>query len=266
MQKPVSPSNTLTKGVATGTIQFPGGSTAHIVNAQDDVGVDTLLSALAIEIPQALVVITGGAGGMGEEETESLRPLFVDGLAYLASQNRIAILDGGTDSGVMKLMGEGAAKYDLPGPLIGVCPATKVTWPEHTNPEAVTRLEPHHSHFVLTAGKEFGTESEMIYAIADTLAEQIPSVALMVNGGPITYDEALRNVEQGREIIVLKGSGRAADAIADAKESQRPIDDRRVATIVRRGKITLFEVESEPEALVELLQKKLRIGGVHERR
>ncbi len=250
----------MTKDIAVKTIQFPNGNAARAVHVRDEVDSDTLLSAIAVDLPRALIVITGGAGGMSEEEIERMRPLFVDGLAYLASQKHIAILDGGTDSGVMRLAGEGAARYYLTAPLIGVCPAAQVTWPGHSNPEAVTSLEPHHSHFVLTAGKEFGTESETIYAIADALDKQIPSVALLVNGGAITYDEARRNAEQDREIIVLKGSGRAADAIAAAIESGRPAKDRRVAEIVRRATITLFNVEAGSEAFVELLQRKL-LGG-----
>ena len=55
----------------------------------------------------ALVVIAGGAGGMSDEEINRVRPLFVDGLARLAAQECVAILDSGTNSGVMAFTGEG---------------------------------------------------------------------------------------------------------------------------------------------------------------
>lgn len=237
-------------------LSFPNGRNARAVHVSDDADAAAILSALALGSPRALVVITGGAGGMSEEEINSVRPLFVDGLARLAAQQHITILDGGTNAGVMALTGEGAARHGLIAPLIGVCPAAKVSWPGNPNPAAEAELEPNHSHFVLTEGKEFGTESETIYAMAEALSKQMPSAALVVNGGPITYDEALKNVEQGRELIVFKGSGRAADVIAVALEKSQT-DDPRVAEIVRRGKIVLFDIAEGPEKLAVLIRQRL---------
>ena len=193
---------------------------------------------------------------MSDEEIRRVRPLLVDGVARLAAQRRIAILDGGTASGVMSLIGQGAARYDLSAPLIGVCPAAKVTWPGNPNPRAEAELEPHHSHFVLTPGEEFGAESAYLYTLAGTLGQQVPSLALIINGGSITYKETLLNVEQGREIVVFKGSGRAADAIATAWERGHS-DDPLVAEIIQCGKISLFDVTEGPENLIALLQQKL---------
>ncbi len=193
---------------------------------------------------------------MSEDEINHIRPLFVDGLARLAAREHIAILDGGTNSGVMALTGEGVARYGLTVPLIGVCPVAKVSWPGNPNPYAEAELEPNHSHFVLTGGQEFGAESQTIYAMAEALSKQMPSVALVVNGGQITYDEALRNVEQGRELIVFKGSGRAADAIATAWEKSQT-DNPCVAEIVRRGQIVLFDVAEGPEELATLIRQRL---------
>jgi len=243
-------------GTVDEIIRFVNGRTAHVVRASHDTDVHEILSALSLGSPKALVVISGGAGGMSEDEINCVRPLFVDGLARLAAQERIAILDGGTSAGVMVLTGEGAARYGLTAPLIGVCPAAKVSWPGHPNPEAEAELEPHHSHFVFLEGPEFGTESGTIYAMADALGAQMPSVALVVNGGPIVYDEVLRNAKQGRELIVLKGSGRAADVIAAAWETSQ-FDDPRIAETVRRGKIVLFDVAEGPERLSCLIRQRL---------
>ncbi len=90
------------------TLCFPNGRTARLVRVSPQTPPDTLLAALDPGAPRALVVLCGGAGGMSREEIEAVRPLLVDGLARLAAQERIAILDGGTNSGVMALVGEGA--------------------------------------------------------------------------------------------------------------------------------------------------------------
>jgi hypothetical protein len=203
-----------------------------------------------------LIVITGGAGGMSAEEAGRARPLFVEGLARLAAAERIAILDGGTNSGVMALAGEGAARHGLTAPLIGVCPRACVSWPGRWNPWAKAQLEPNHSHFVFTPGRRFGDESATIYAIAQTLGERMPTLGLVINGGEIVQDEALRNVTQGREMVVLEGSGRAADAIAAAWRTRQP-GDARLAMILARGRVILFPITEGPARFAQLLRERL---------
>jgi hypothetical protein len=215
-----------------------------------------LLSILQIGDPRALIVITGGAGGMSADEISRARPLFLEGLARVAAAESIAILDGGTNSGVMALAGEGAQQHGLSAPLIGVCPRACVGWPGHWNPWARAQLEPNHSHFALTPGRRFGDESALIYEMAQALGERMPTLALLVNGGEIALDEALRNATQGREMIVLEGSGRAADAIAAAYRSRRA-EDARLATIIKRGRIVLFPVAEGPDRLAQLLRERL---------
>ena len=52
-----------------------------------------------------------------------------------------------------------------------------------------------------------------MYEIFGRLSAGRASAALVVNGGAITLDEVERNLAQGRPIVVVAGSGRAADAI-----------------------------------------------------
>lgn len=238
------------------TIHFPNGRTARLVRAAPQTPPEALLAALDLGAPRALVVLCGGARGMSRQEIEAVRPLIVDGLARLAAQERVAILDGGTNSGVMALIGAGAARYGLTAPLIGVCPAAKVSWPGNPNPRAEAELEPHHSHFVLTPGTEFGAETRYLYALAQALGARVPSVALLVNGGQIARWEALFNVWQHRPLVIFRGSGRAADVVArawDTGKSRDPV----VTEIVRHGHLALFDVGKGPESLIQLIQNTL---------
>ena len=52
-----------------------------------------------------------------------------------------------------------------------------------------------------------------MYWLFDKLAEGRPSVAIVANGGGITLTEVESNVRAGRRIILIEGSGRAADAL-----------------------------------------------------
>ncbi|MGC8947325.1 MAG: hypothetical protein ACP5N6_14345 [Anaerolineae bacterium] len=238
------------------TIRFPNGRAARVVRASPQVSPDALLAALDLGFPRALVVLCGGAGGMSQREIEAVRPLIVDGLARLAAQEQIAILDGGTNSGVMALVGEGAAHHGLTAPLIGVCPAAKVSWPGNPNPLAEAELEPHHSHFVLTPGNEFGAESRYLYALAEALGARVPSLALLINGGRLALQEALLNVRQCRPLVVFKGSGRVADVVAGAREAGSS-DDPVVAEIIRSANLVIFDICAGPEYLVHLIRDTL---------
>ena len=50
-------------------------------------------------------------------------------------------------------------------------------------------LDPHHTHFILVPGKNWGDESFWIDQIAIQLAGDQPSVAVLVNGGKIAHDQ-----------------------------------------------------------------------------
>jgi hypothetical protein len=78
-------------------------------------------------------------------------------------------------------------------------------------------LEPHHSHVVLVPGTAWGDEAPWLAAVADALADGRPSLTVVVNGGEITYADAAASIVRGRPVVVLAGTGRTADAIADAR-------------------------------------------------
>ncbi len=238
-------------------INFPNGRTARMVRVSAETPPGVVLSSLGVKSPHALVILSGGADKMNPERMASVSPLLENGLVPLVVRGRMAILDGGTNSGVMALVGEAVARYGVTVPLIGVCPAGKVSWPSHHNPHAEAELEPYHTHFVLVVpGHEFGEESEYLYAIAEFLGRDVPSIALVINGGRVTLQETWWNAMQGREIVVLKGSGRAADRIAQAWEAGEA-DDPLIADILRGERITLFDIKKGPEALGNLIQERL---------
>jgi hypothetical protein len=109
----------VTDSIVVETIAFSNGHIARAVHAPENVDVSTILSALDLGSPRALAVITGGASGMSEDEINRVRPLLAGGLARLAAEEHIAILDGGTNAGVMALIGEGATAHRPTAPIIG---------------------------------------------------------------------------------------------------------------------------------------------------
>lgn len=241
------------------SIEFSTGACAQAIKASQDTTAQEILSSLALEAVRGLVIVMGGAGGMAREEQALLFPLFIDGLASFASRECIAVFDGGSDSGVMRLTGHGRAHvlaYGLQDfPLIGISPAAMVRWPGHNPVGAQADLEPNHSHFVLIPGDHFGLEGETILDLAVEMDRHMPSLALIVNGGSITLDDALLNARVGRPLVVIKGSGRAADEIANGISEFT--SDSRVAEIVERGRIIPFDIDDGTEAFQACLRRVL---------
>lgn len=88
------------------------------------------------------------------------------------------------------------------------------------------------------------------------LSEGVPSLALLANGGSVAREEVCYNARQGRDVVVIRGSGRLADAIAAAVRGVTEPDDD-LATVVREGRITLFDIAAGPDALAALVRQKL---------
>lgn len=161
------------------------------------------------------LVIVGGASGIPPHETCRFRPLFRDVLAPLAQELNATVIDGGTDVGVMSLMGAARSEGGWDFPLLGVIVDELVNSSSAPRAEAVD-LEPHHTHFVLVPGSEWGEEAPWLARFATAAAASHGSATVLVNGGEIAVADVRHSIEAGRHVAVLDGSGRAADTLAAA--------------------------------------------------
>ena len=167
----------------------------------------SVLDALGIRRGRPVVVLVGGAAGMNDGDFARADGVLRAAVLPLLDRLGAAVVDGGTDAGVMRAIGRAREALGGRFPLVGVAPA------EAMAADGVV-LEPHHTHAILVPGSKWGLESPWIRAVAGVLAGDHPSVTLVVNGGPITYDDMSNSFGAGRPVVVVAGTGRAADAIA----------------------------------------------------
>lgn len=300
--------------------------------------------------PRALVCVFGGAGGLHDLLVPRLRGLVKKGATVAAVAAGGMVLDGGTDAGVMSMIGQGLEGVH-PSALrvLGVCPGGLVTYPRRSKPLSKRRLlrqlhgegdstpksvspsgaasagrrgggrgsrrrlragsdrdgvgsaspsaastpkaeesssdsdeeeedaaavgsdkaplEPHHSNFFLTPTSEWGGETTTMFTVACVLRRRLPTVAVLANGGFISQQEIRTCVQLGIPVIVIEGSGRLADKIAQAVtdrstaepgawDPERDVPDAGVREIIE-GDITLFSVASPPSALQDVILEKL---------
>jgi hypothetical protein len=205
-------------------------------------------------------MIAGGAGGMDEALRPHLVQLFSHGIAPVAAGIRALIIDGGTQAGVMAMMGKGVAETGRNSILLGVAPAGKVTYPGGPAEGCIedgAPLDPNHSHFVLVESNEWGGETKTMYELAEELSKEMPVLTILVNGGAVARHEVLKSVYHGWAIIVIEGTGRLADEIAIAVREKTEPPGERVAAIVTYDRLVLFDIEEGPVALATLIRQKL---------
>jgi hypothetical protein len=201
-----------------------------------------------------VLVVIGGASKLTEADYWQVQRLFLDVLAPIAEKWQACVVDGGTDAGVMRLMGEARTTIAGSFPLIGVTPEELAVLPKQTpTSEEATPLEPSHTHFLLVPGSEWGDESLWIAKVASELAGDAPSVTVLINGGEVTWKDALQNVEAGRVIVVVAGSGRTADQLAAGLRGE-PTDDRAHA-LIESGLVQAVELNEEMDALTSILDE-----------
>ncbi len=187
------------------------------------------LATLAVRRGRPVLVLVGGAGGMSDAHLETLRKLLADAVVPLLERHGAAVVDGGTDSGVMQVIGRARAAGGYRFPLVGVAAQDTVATGGRvpSNPDAAA-LEPHHTHFVLVPGSEWGDEAPWLGHVAEAIAEGAAMLTMVVNGGEITFADVSASLKRHRPVLVLAGTGRTADAIAEARAG-READPRAVA-------------------------------------
>jgi hypothetical protein len=207
------------------------------------------VGALRLPGPCPVVAVIGGAGGLGGELLERLGAVFAGTIAPAIRVHGAIAVDGGTDSGVMRLLGRARAAGD-PFPLVGVAAIDTVRFPGHQggNPDAAG-LEPNHSHFVFVPGHHWGDEATPLARVASALAGGQPSVTVLVNGGEVTLDDAARSIAERRPLLVLAGTGRTADRIAAAAANPAGHHDARATEIARSPLVRIVPVTDATAAL-----------------
>jgi hypothetical protein len=214
------------------------------------------LRELALAPPQPTLVVVGGAGKVAPHDLERIRPVLEE-LMEVAARTGAAIVDGGTDAGVMQVLGRARASAGSTVPLVGVVVEALAAPPGSEPGGEQAELEPNHSHTVFVPGSSWGDEVPWLALVADTLADDAPSVTVLVNGGEIAFEDAAASVDAGRRVLVLEGSGRAADVIAAALRGDS--DEERAKALGESGLVHAVDVRQDAgRVLVQEVERALK--------
>jgi hypothetical protein len=216
----------------------------------------TALDRLGLSRGRPVLALVGGAAGMNETHLERVDEVFRSAVIPVVESCRGALVDGGTDAGIMRVIGRARSSSGAGFPLVGVAADGTVAAPGAAQPDGddTAPLEPHHTHIILVPGSSWGDESPWLAAVASAIAGEEGSATLVVNGGEITYADVDRSLACRRPVLVLAGTGRTADAVAAAAAGEAA--DPRAARIAASPLTRIVDI-GDPDALARTLQAVL---------
>ncbi|XP_020739237.2 transient receptor potential cation channel subfamily M member 2 isoform X1 [Odocoileus virginianus] len=223
-----------------------------------------------LDAPNLLISVTGGAKDFNMKPR--LKSVFRRGLLKVAQTSGAWVITGGSHTGVMKQVGEAVRDFSLSGSFceeevvtIGIA-----TWGALHNRESLihpmggfpaeyimdeegqghlTCLDSNHSHFILvddgTHGR-YGVEIPLRTKLEKFISQQtkerggvaikIPIVCVVLEGGPGTLNTIYNAINNGTPCVVVEGSGRVADIIAQV--AGLPISEITISLI--QQKLSMF--------------------------
>jgi hypothetical protein len=225
------------------TISQFGKVQATTISSEADIA--AALQRLGIDTGQPTLVLVGGAGGMSEEQIAQTQAFFADWVAPFVIEKKLAVVDGGTDSGIMKAMGLARTKHNADFPLVGVAVETLLR-------EEPWLVEQNHSHLLTTPGADWGDEVALLSRTATIIAGGKPSMTVLFNGGQITWRDAEASINENRPVLVAEGSGRAADDISQTQTGMKI--DMRAIKLIQTGLIRIANPYTDPQKFMTHLK------------
>ena len=227
-----------------------------VVDVADSAALPEVLAANGITTDRPVPVCVGGAGGMSDDDGAAIEGLLHNLIAPAVDRWRAAVVDGGTDSGVMRMMGQARRAGGCEFPLIGVAAAGTLRERgvvDSTGDRA--EVEPHHTLVLRVPGDQWGDETPWLSAVAGLIAGKQPSVTVLINGGRIALSDAQMSLDAGRPLVVVAGSGRGADEIARASgglASEEPVASIAASPLTRI--VDIHDPPSVLDAIASVLQ------------
>ena len=221
----------------TRQISLKRGATVGAANVTEDQEIREALTELGIPYPRPVIVLVGGAGGIGWSDKFPVSKA-VRIVARLAEESGSVVVDGGTQAGIMAEIGKQRKRNRFSFPLVGVVFDTLLLKEE---PKSI--LDPNHTHLFLIPGDDWGAESSWISKIATAIAGEQKSITILVNGGNISQTDVGYSLLENRPVFVMRGTGRMADEITLGE------------------KILAIDITEKAEDILEFL--KTRLTDVH---
>ena len=208
-------------------------NTVEAINISENSDIREALNHLGIPHPKPVIVLVGGASGIGWLDKFPMRRA-IGIITKLAEETQSVVLDGGTQAGIMKEFGKKRNKRQYSFPLVGVVFDSLII-----KEDPKTILDPNHTNFFLIPGDDWGDESAWISKIATSIAGNNKSITILVNGGNISRTDVEYSLLENRPVFIMRGTGRLADEIT------------------LTGKVFPIDISQKPGEILDFLKTRL---------
>jgi|GEM_PF-4391298 len=234
------------------TIQFSNKREARVLETLPTVSANDCIRYLQIPNYRFSIVLHVGALEMDPQTQKDMTLLLRESLVRFAEDNRALVADGATDTGFVKIMGAAYESGRATFPLVGVTVRHQMLYPDEPEQSDRWYLNDSHTHFVILDGDDFGLESQVLVGLARSSGNY--GISIVINGGQITRAEIEMQAALGTPVIVMKGTGRYADALADAE----PGSELRLPFEQNATMLEIFDVNRHtPEVLYHMIRRLL---------
>jgi hypothetical protein len=165
----------------------------------------TVRSRLGRRGKSPVIAVFGTTASIDDDLVKRLSTV-IEAIVGAASDAGAVIVTGGTDAGIIRLVGRAGHKRAT---LIGVAPEAVIN-----DPSIAVELEPHHDQVVLAPGSTWGDETPELEKVVDALSAGSPVCAVLLGGGDVSRNEVDGQLRARRPVVVVAGSGRLADDLA----------------------------------------------------
>jgi len=227
-----------------------------LIRTKENSTLADIVKGLNPSLCRIVLLIVGGADQPDAALQEKLKNLFSGVILPSAIEADALVLDG-TPPATMQLIGNTVAFRRHAPMVVGVVPASCVTFPGSTDHGggSVTPLNLDHSAFVLVPGDRWGAEFDARYAIARTLCPSLPVIVVVVNGSGDNLTEVLGCVRQEWQVLVVEGTGGLADQIAALKKTADTSSvQAEMAEIVRSGNVRVVAATDSVDTWRQLIE------------
>ena len=100
-----------------------------------------------------------------------------------------------------------------------------------------------------------GDDAPWLARVAGNLADGLPSVTVLVNGGEAAQEDVAHSVAAGRPVVVVAGTGRLADILVAALRGEAV--DERATELAASGLLRRIDPTQRPDALASIIRKIL---------
>lgn len=177
-----------------------------------------ILTKMGVPTGRPVLIVAGAAATKLDEDVEDRQRLVLETvIAPICREcegDEVVIVSGGTDAGIMAMLGTSMAELAPRCVLLGVAPHKKLRGHGAAEDDDDAAAPEEHHRLICTAGDDWGCEGPTLVRVADRVASGRSIVMIAVGGGRGTRREVTLAARRGWPIILVTGCNGESERLA----------------------------------------------------